>query len=155
MQGRAWRCGLIARPLTKIVQSISPLHVVQRQSTAKFAVEEPRLQEAISYILDHLHEPITIDDITRHSHVSRRWLEYAFRETLGETPYQYLRRQRVTLARQLLVDEPLQKLSAVSQRSGFSSAKQLSAAFQQAYNMSPSEYRRGVFFDGKVIDCEE
>ncbi len=138
--------------LARNIETIPPLHVVQRESTARFAVADPRLQDAITFLFEHLHEPISIEDITRHAHVSRRWLEYAFREKLGETPFQYLRRHRVALARQLLVNQPQGKLSGVALRCGFSSAKQLAAAFQQTYGMSPRDYRRDVFPEHERTD---
>ncbi|MCA9235767.1 MAG: DNA-binding transcriptional regulator [Planctomycetales bacterium] len=124
---------------------IPPLEVVERESTQTFAVADPRLREAMQYLHDHLHEPLfTIDDVARHATVSRRWLEYAFREALEETPYQYLRRQRLARARRLLIDEPEEKIYRIAQQSGFSSAKQLAISFQQELGLSPREYRRSV-----------
>ena len=122
---------------------IPPLEIVERDSTRTFAVSDPRLREALEYLHDHLHEPLfSIDDITRQASVSRRWFEYAFRDALGETPYQYLRRQRLARAKRLLVEEPKTKIYKIAQNSGFSSAKQLAMTFQQDFGMSPREYRR-------------
>ena len=122
---------------------IPPLEIVERDSTRTFAVSDPRLRDALEYLHEHLHEPLfSIDDITREASVSRRWLEYAFRDALGETPYQYLRRQRLARAKRLLIEEPKTKIYNVAQSSGFSSAKQLAMAFQQDFGMSPREYRR-------------
>ena len=124
---------------------IPPLEVVERDSTSVFAVSDPRLRGALEYLHDHLHDPLfTIDHITKHAGVSRRWLEYAFSDALGETPYQYLRRQRLARARRLLVEEPKTKIYQVAQSSGFSSAKQLAMTFQQDIGMSPREYRRAA-----------
>ena len=123
---------------------IPPLQVVERESTATFAVSDSRVRDALSFLHEHIEKPITVDQITRHAGVSRRWLEYAFRDVLGETPYQYLRRQRLALARRLLADEPGAKIYTIAQQAGFASAKQLSIAFQQDFGMSPREYRRST-----------
>jgi len=123
---------------------IPPLQVVERESTATFAVSDSRLRDALSFLHQHIERPITIDQIKDHAGVSRRWLEYAFRDTLGETPYQYLRRQRLALARRLLAEEPTAKVYSIAQQAGFSSAKQLAIAFQQDFGMSPREYRRST-----------
>ena len=124
---------------------IPPLEIVERDSTSVFAVSDPRLRGALEYLHDHLHDPLfTIDHITKHAGVSRRWLEYAFSDALGETPYQYLRRQRLARARRLLVEQPKTKIYQVAQSSGFSSAKQLAMTFQQDIGMSPREYRRAA-----------
>lgn len=122
---------------------IPPLEIVERDSTRTFAVSDARLRDSLEYLHEHLHEPLfSIDDITRQASVSRRWLEYAFRDALGETPYQYLRRQRLARAKRLLVEEPKTKIYKIAQSSGFSSAKQLAMTFQQDFGMSPREYRR-------------
>lgn len=123
---------------------IPPLQVVERESTATFAVSDARVRDALAFLHEHIEKPITVDQITRHAGVSRRWLEYAFRDVLGETPYQYLRRQRLALARRLLADEPSAKIYTIAQQAGFASAKQLSIAFQQDFGMSPREYRRST-----------
>ena len=122
---------------------IPPLEIVERDSTRTFAVSDPRLRDALEYLHDHLYEPLfSIDDISRETGVSRRWLEYAFRGALNETPYQYLRRQRLARARRLLIEEPQKKIYSIAQSCGFSSAKQLAMTFQQDLGMSPREYRR-------------
>ncbi|MDC0935806.1 substrate-binding domain-containing protein [Pirellulales bacterium] len=124
---------------------IAPLDIVERDSTSTFAVEDERLRQALEYLHDNLHDALfSIDDVTREAGVSRRWLEYAFRDALGETPYQYLRRQRLVRAKRLLVEEPTRKIYAIAQCSGFSSAKQLAMTFQQDLGMSPREYRRAA-----------
>ncbi len=85
-------------PTEELTAAIPAIGVIERESTRGILVSNTRLQEALDFIHQHLADPITIDDITRHISVSRRWLEYAFRETFGESPYQYLRRQRLAKA---------------------------------------------------------
>lgn len=126
----------------------APLGVVERESSSSYAVSDPRLRAALDYISEHLGDPITIDELTEQAEVSRRWLEYAFREELGQTPYQYLRRKRLSLAKRLLVDDGNAKVHEIARRTGFSSAKQLTNAFQQEFEMSPREWQRSVQGDG-------
>nr|WP_261361668.1 substrate-binding domain-containing protein [Aeoliella straminimaris] len=121
---------------------VPPSEVVTRDSTAAFAVSDERLHKALAHLHDHIHKPITIEELAAHADVSRRWLEYAFRDVFRETPYQYIRRQRLMKAKQLLADEPKASITSVAKRTGFASVKQMRIAFQQAYGMSPGEFRR-------------
>ncbi|MCA9241037.1 MAG: DNA-binding transcriptional regulator [Planctomycetales bacterium] len=123
-------------------QAIPPLGVVERESTMEYAVSDPRLKSALEYIAERSSEPITIDELTEQLEVSRRWLEYAFRESLHESPYQYLQRQRLMHAKKLLSEEPEEKILTVARRAGFSSEKQLRLAFQKAFGMTPGEFRK-------------
>ncbi|TWT85991.1 Xylose operon regulatory protein [Posidoniimonas polymericola] len=122
--------------------TVPPLEVVERDSTAMFAVSDARLRRALSYLHDYIADPITVDELAKQSEVSRRWLEYAFRDVLGETPYQYLRRQRLLLAKHLLKENPKENISRVAQRSGFSSVKQMRVAFQREFGVTPGHYRQ-------------
>ncbi|TWT29223.1 Xylose operon regulatory protein [Posidoniimonas corsicana] len=121
---------------------VPPLEVVERDSTATFAVTDERLRRALSYLHDYIADPITVDELARQSEVSRRWLEYAFRDVLGETPYQYLRRQRLLLAKHLLKEDPKQSISRIAQRAGFSSVKQMRVAFQREFGVTPGHFRQ-------------
>jgi transcriptional regulator GlxA family with amidase domain len=69
-------------------------------------------------------------------------MEYAFREALGQSPYQYIRRRRLKLAQQLLEKDARAKIYEVARQTGFSSAKQFSMAFSQEFGSSPREYQR-------------
>ena len=63
-----------------------------------------------------------------------------FRTTLGETPQAYLRRWRMTLARQDI--EKGERIAAVARRYGYASAEALSHAFQRQHGNKPTAYRR-------------
>ncbi len=122
--------------------NVPPLEVVERESTALFAVSDPRLRKAVAYLHEYSDDPITVEELAAQAEVSRRWLEYAFRDELGETPHQYLRRRRLLKALQILRGEPKARISDIAKKTGFSTVKQFRAAFQQAYNQTPGEFRR-------------
>ena len=123
-------------------QLVLPLQVVARESTATFAVSDDRLRKALAYFHEHLEDPVTVEELCSHAEVSRRWLEYSFQNLLKETPYQYMRRTRLDLARRLLTEEPHAKIYCIAERTGFSSAKQLTKVFRRQFGISPREYRR-------------
>jgi transcriptional regulator GlxA family with amidase domain len=123
-------------------EMIPPLGVVARESTDTVAFKDARLCAAIDYLNKHLDDPIGVQELATHAGVSRRWMEYAFREALGESPYQYIRTRRLKLAQQLLEEEPSTKIYQVAKRTGFTSAKQLAMAFGQEFGVSPREYQR-------------
>jgi LacI family transcriptional regulator, galactose operon repressor len=130
------------KPASNKEETIPPLGVVARESTETVAFEDLRLCEAIDFVNGHIEEPIGVQEVASHIGASRRWLEYAFREALGESPYQYIRSRRLKMARRLLEEEPSAKLYEIARRTGFSSAKQFSTAFCQSFGVSPREYQR-------------
>jgi LacI family transcriptional regulator len=123
-------------------EMIPPLGVIARESTDTVAFKDARLSAAIEYLNKHIEDPLGVQQLASHVGVSRRWMEYAFRDALGESPYQYIRSRRLKLAQQLLEEEPTVKIYQVARRTGFTSAKQLSMAFGQEFGVSPREYQR-------------
>lgn len=128
--------------VTTMEEMIPPLGVVARESTETVAFKDPRLCEAIDYLNKHIDDPIGVQELASHVGVSRRWMEYAFRDALGESPYQYIRHRRLKLAQHLLEEETAAKIYEVARRTGFTSAKQLSMAFCQEFGVSPRDYQR-------------
>ena len=121
---------------------IPPKGLVARASSDTLAIDDPRLREVVAYIQNHLKEALRIDEILARTGMSRRWLEYAFREHLGESPHQYIGRKRVLAAKELLQEEPDLKLHEIATMTGFARPKQLTLAFQRFEGVSPRKYRQ-------------
>jgi LacI family transcriptional regulator len=130
------------KQVAALEELIPPLGVVARESTETVAFDDPRLCEAIEYLNDHIASPLGVQELASHVGVSRRWMEYAFREALGESPYQYIRRRRLKLAQRLLEKDGRAKIYEIARQTGFSSAKQFSMAFSQEFGASPREFQR-------------
>jgi transcriptional regulator GlxA family with amidase domain len=89
---------------------------------------------------EHLEEPVTVEDLAVRSAMSPRTFARRFQASTGTTPYQWLLRQRVQLARRLLEMSDL-PVEAVAQRSGFYSASNLRKHFNRIVHTSPQAYR--------------
>jgi LacI family transcriptional regulator len=130
------------KPIASAEEVIPPLGIVPRESTQTVAFKDTRLCQAIEFLNKNIEHPIGVDELASQVGVSRRWMEYAFRDALNESPYQYIRQWRLKLARDLLEKEPAAKIYQVARRTGFSSAKQLTTAFGQEFGVSPREFQR-------------
>ncbi|MEV4734465.1 helix-turn-helix domain-containing protein [Saccharopolyspora sp. NPDC049426] len=112
-------------------------------------VPEPRVSttaRARSWALEHLDRPLTLRELAAQDSLSVRTFTRRFREEVGISPVQWLTRQRVERARQLLeeTDLPVEKIACDS---GFGTAASLRQHLQSELGVSPSAYRatfRGV-----------
>jgi len=96
------------------------------------------------YFQENIEAPVTVAQICRHTGVSRRWLEYAFRQQLGISPFLYIRRQRLRHAKKLLRDEQRTPIKAIARRTGYASANQLAKAFRAEFCQTPRDYRKSI-----------
>nr|WP_197525849.1 XylR family transcriptional regulator [Pseudobythopirellula maris] len=134
---------MAGEPLRQQRTHLAPIRVVSRFSTDTLAVEDPDLRVALSYIRSHAHLEISVESVHEHAAVSRRLLERKFRERLGRTVLNEIRRTRIELAKQLLTETDL-PMPAVAKRAGFSGARRLAVVFRQEETLTPSEFRESV-----------
>lgn len=97
--------------------------------------------DARAWALDHLERPLTLRELAAREAMSVRTFTRRFREEVGLSPQQWLTRQRIDRARQLLESSDL-SVDRVAAESGFGSAASLRLHFQTALAVSPSAYRR-------------
>jgi transcriptional regulator GlxA family with amidase domain len=97
--------------------------------------------DTLEWVSSHLDEPITVEDLARRSAMSPRTFARRFREVAGTTPHQWLLRQRVLAAQQLLETTDL-SIDAVAARCGLGTATNLRQHFQRIVRTSPHAYRK-------------
>jgi LacI family transcriptional regulator len=127
------------RPTAPIL--FPPTGVVARQSTNLLSIADPDVLAAVRYIREQVHRQVTVGDLLHAVPVNRRYLERKFKQHLGRTPLQEIRRVRLEKAKQLLSQTEL-SMPAVARRSGFPNAARLANVFHDGTGMTPSQYRK-------------
>jgi len=99
------------------------------------------LGAVLDWARERLDEPLTVSRLARVAHMSERTFARRFRAELGITPLQWLLRQRVRLAQELLeiTDLPVEE---IARRAGFGTAAGLRHHFRRVTSVSPQAYRR-------------
>jgi transcriptional regulator GlxA family with amidase domain len=105
------------------------------------ARERDHLSPLLQWMVAHLHETQTLDQLAARALMSRRNFTRRFREATGATVQGWLKHQRLALAQRLLeqADHPIEEVAG---RAGFGSAVSLRQHFAAAFRLSPSAYRR-------------
>lgn len=93
------------------------------------------------WMLENLHEDLTVDQLARKALMSSRTFARRFRAEMGTTPAAWLNRQRLLRAQQLLEQSDL-SLETIAQRTGFGSAAVMRHHFVRVLQVSPMAYRR-------------
>lgn len=92
-------------------------------------------------LLDNLARPITVREVAAAVHLSERHAERLFRNLTGSSLMATLRRLRLELAAQLLLD-PSTTITSVAHACGYSDVRPFSTAFRRTYGRTPGDYRR-------------
>ena len=95
----------------------------------------------LTWITEHLDEPMTVESLARQSAMSARTFARRFREETGTTPHAWITSQRVTRAEELL-ETTNRSVDQVADDVGFVNAATLRHHFTRARGVSPQRYRR-------------
>lgn len=115
--------------------------VITRGSTNCVAVTDPDVGEAVRYIGEHLSEPLTVNRLAEVAMVSPRTLLRRFKASLGRSPSQEVRRQRLEAAKRLIRDSSM-PLANVALQTGFGQQAAMGRAIKADCGTSPARLRR-------------
>ncbi|MBQ7033494.1 MAG: helix-turn-helix transcriptional regulator [Clostridia bacterium] len=99
-----------------------------------------KISDILSYISDNALNKITIDDICVHTKISKYHLCRIFKENIGVTIGEFIKRRRLTVAKNLLVQTDT-SITEIAHKCCFSDNSFFSKTFSKEFGMSPSAYR--------------
>jgi transcriptional regulator GlxA family with amidase domain len=100
----------------------------------------PTLEPVLGWLIGHLDQTVTVDDLAAQAHMAPRTFARRFRAETGTTPHDWLTNQRILLARRLLEETQL-GVEAVATRAGFGDAATLRHHFTRRVGTTPHAYR--------------
>jgi AraC family transcriptional regulator len=117
-----------------------------RLAAARAATREElyrRVSRGRDFLLSSLDEPVTLRDAARAACLSSYHFLRAFRDAFGQTPHQFLTRQRLERARMLLARGQY-SVTEVCLESGFQSLGSFSSLFRRQFGASPRQFQRSA-----------
>lgn len=103
--------------------------------------ERGRLAKLMDWVRAHPAERHTAETLARRASMSLRTLQRQFRNTVGLTPVEWLVRERVGLAKDLLQTSAA-PLKRIAEQTGFGSEESFRRHFRRIVGTSPARYRQ-------------
>jgi AraC family transcriptional activator FtrA len=103
--------------------------------------KDTRLARVIDHLRTHATQPQRTPDLALMAAMSERSFNRKFRDTVGYSPYDWLLRERVAIARELLEESSL-SIDQIGAESGFGSTQSFRNAFKSIVGINPNHYRR-------------
>lgn len=133
--------------VTRLVATCLHPPLLEEQHRDRRRLQERQCRTAfkdlIDYIRANLDRPLRLSDLEARSFYSRRALQYAFQEKMGQTPTQWIREQRLAQAmEQLRNPAALTSIPAVALTCGYRHPSQFSSDFKRRFGLSPSQVQR-------------
>lgn len=115
--------------------------LVQLSTPATNSIRNESILKALQYIESELSKPtLSMKQLASHIHLNPSYASVLFKEETKQTFSDYVTRERLTKAKQLLLETDL-KIYEISEKTGFSSSKYFVKVFRELEGMTPREYR--------------
>ena len=137
---RLIECG---RPEKSVIMT-GVKRIVERQSTRNIGAAHRLVEKVRKYIEAHYQENFTFAELqtaVNASSVSLRMVEKVFRETMGRSIREELKRHRLNVAASLLGKSRL-GIAEIARHTGLRTPTNLYKLFVRQFNMSPSAWRK-------------
>lgn len=125
------------------------LHLVRHYTSAGSSFKETvrgrltpqQVRRVTDFVRAHLSQDLDLDALARQTGFSLYHFARLFRQTTGESPHQFVLRQRIERAQYLLEAEDL-SLAQIALAAGFTHQSHLTQHFKRRLGVTPSAYRR-------------
>ena len=108
-------------------------------SALENASYDPKIQEVLAYIGEHLSENLSVEALAAKAYMSKFYLMRKFKADTGYGLHQYIRSKRLLMARDFLkTDTPINQIALDV---GFMDYSTFSRSFKSMFGCTPREYR--------------
>lgn len=98
-------------------------------------------RKIMQFIEEHLTETIKVDQLAALTKLSKTYFSRVFSAAYGESPYNYILRRRMELAKELIVETDL-ALSEIALDCGMADQAHLCKTFKKVFGTTPNYWRR-------------
>lgn len=102
------------------------------------------VQNTENHIKQHLEENINRINISEQMFINPDYLDRKFKEEIGFTVNQYIIKEKVKLAKHMMLRSEDISISNISNMCGYTNMSNFSAMFKREVGMSPNEYKKNV-----------
>ena len=118
--------------------ALNPRAFIRESESRRIPIDRRRLARVCEYVAANLGSPISLTDLERVGHMSRKTLYNAFVKAVGMSPAAWVREQRLQKARGLLLTASALSVTEVLLACGFTHASQFAALYARRFGELPS-----------------
>lgn len=131
--------------LSAVIHPVGRSTVVLPDMSAELAQHDLMLpwqrRKVVQFIEERLTDTITVDELASLTKLSKTYFSRIFKSSFNESPYSYVLRRRMELARELIV-ETNAALSEIALDCGMSDQAHLCKTFKKVFGTTPKYWRR-------------
>jgi AraC family transcriptional regulator len=126
------------------------IHLLRRYATRKLNIPEytgglskAQIRSVMTFIEEHLEQNLSLDAIANLVQLSPHYFASLFKQSVGQSPHQYILQSRIERSKQLL-RQPELTIAQVAQCVGFQNQSHFTTAFRRIVGCPPKGYRSQI-----------
>jgi AraC-like DNA-binding protein len=124
----------------QLQQMLSHLALILRQQRSQGGTQID-IDDTRSFMNEHLHGQLSLDDLAKHSKLSKYHFSKRFKALTGHSPIEFFIHLKIQYACHLL-DSSTQTIKQVAASLGYEDAYYFSRIFKKVIGLSPDQYRK-------------
>ncbi|MBW4662493.1 MAG: AraC family transcriptional regulator [Drouetiella hepatica Uher 2000/2452] len=139
--------GIAGRLLVESLTATLSVHLFRHYATHKLNISEPtgglskeQVRYVIAFIEDHLEQDLSLEMMANLIQLSPHYFASLFKQSVGQSPHQYVLRSRIERSKQLL-KQPKLAIAQIAQCVGFQNQSHFTTAFRRIIGCTPKAYR--------------
>ena len=133
---------------TQTAAQMLAIHLLRHYTAGGRVLKEPsqglshrQIRRVMDFVQAHLDQDISLEALAQQAGFSSYHFARLFRQTIGESPHQFVLRQRIERAQRLLKERDI-PLALVAIESGFANQSHFTQAFKRYLGLTPRAYRQ-------------
>lgn len=115
----------------------------QHSEMLDLAPKSDRIQNALNHARQHLHRPLSVEELAEAVHLSPRQFTRIFTAETGQSPAKAIERLRLEAAR-VMVEQSRHSLDVIAKETGFRDRRHMREVFIRGFGVPPQAIRRDV-----------
>lgn len=115
---------------------------MKRKNTHQSQFHRSQIGRAQRHIRSHLFESLSLTHIAREAGSSSYHFARLFQAYVGETPFEYVRRLRLSTALRMLQEDPDASITEIALSIGYETSAAFNKALRKSLDLSPGDFRK-------------
>ena len=124
-----------------IIARLCEIYERRAPALSTTVTEDSAFLASIAHLYEHYGDALTVDALARIAQMSRNAYITKFKRVTGQAPAKFLRRHRVDMAKQMLIETTLTE-AEIAVAVGFTDTSHLIKVFLSELGVTPSSFRR-------------
>jgi AraC family transcriptional regulator len=142
--------GVVGPLMVESLTATLSIHLLRHYATRKLNIPESngglskaQVRYVLAFIEEHLEQDLSLEIMANLVQLSPHYFACLFKQSVGQSPHQYVLRSRIERSKQLL-NRPELAIAQIAQCVGFQNQSHFTTAFRRIVGCTPKAYRSRV-----------